>query len=96
MIIKHGRICPQAILINHKFVLIDLLRAHLHLTIIFSLASYVSPEKPPSSGGDRKKWEAGIVLVPSVAQQTLEQTSFTTIGEGPLTKESAQVVVSER
>lgn len=41
----------------------------------------MSPERPPSSGGDRKKWEAGVLLVPSVAQQTLEQTSFTTIGE---------------
>lgn len=52
-------------------------------TTIFSLASYVSPEKTPSSGGDRKKWEPGVVLVPSVAQTTLEQTSFATIGEPP-------------
>lgn len=65
------------------------------LTTIFFLASFMSPEKPPSSGGDRKKWEAGVLLVPSVAQQTLEQTSFTTIGEPPPTKESAQVAVSQ-
>lgn len=64
-------------------------------TTIFSLASYVSPEKPPPSGGDRKKWEAGVVLIPSVAQQTPEQTSFTTIGEPPPTKKSAQVDVSQ-
>lgn len=64
-------------------------------TTIFSLASYVSPEKPPSSGGDRKKWEVGVLLIPSVAQQTLEQTSFTTIGEPPPTKESSQVDVPQ-
>lgn len=64
-------------------------------TTIFSLASYVSPEKPLSSGGDRMKWEAGDLLIPSVAQQTLEQTSFTTIGEPPPAKESAQVDVSQ-
>lgn len=58
---------------------------------IFSLASYVSPENQPSAGGDRKKWEAGVVLVPSVAQQTLEQTSFATIGEPA--NESARVDV---
>lgn len=60
-------------------------------TTIFSLASYVSPEKPPSSAGDRKKWEAGVLLVPSVAQQTLEETSCTTIGEPPATEERARV-----
>lgn len=48
---------------------------------IFSSASCVSPEQPPSSAGDRKRWEAGVVLVPSVAQQTLEETSLATVGE---------------
>ena len=41
----------------------------------------MSPEDRPASGGDRKKWEAGVPLVLPVAQQTLEQTCFTTIGE---------------
>lgn len=64
-------------------------------TTIFSLASYVSPENPPSFGADRKKWEAGVLHVPSVAQQTLEETSFTTIGEPPPTKGSALVDVCQ-
>ncbi|GLD65503.1 serine/threonine-protein kinase Nek1 isoform X4 [Lates japonicus] len=45
-------------------------------------ATSVSPEDRPSSGGDRKKWEAGeagVPLVLSVAQQTLEETCITTI-----------------
>lgn len=54
-----------------------------YFPIILSLASSVSPENRPFSGGDRKKWEAGVPLVPSVAQQTLEQTCITTIGEFP-------------
>lgn len=41
-------------------------------------------ENRPTSAGDRKKWEAGAPLVvPPLAQQTLEQTCFTTIGEFP-------------
>ncbi|XP_075901554.1 serine/threonine-protein kinase Nek1-like isoform X2 [Nelusetta ayraudi] len=37
-------------------------------------------ENRPTSAGDRKKWEAGAPLVePPLAQQTLEQTCFTTI-----------------
>lgn len=46
-----------------------------------SLATSVSPEVRRPSGGDRKKWEAGVPLVLPVAQQTLEQTCITTIGE---------------
>ncbi|KAE8294489.1 Serine/threonine-protein kinase Nek1 [Larimichthys crocea] len=38
----------------------------------------VSRSSTPS-GGDRKKWEAGVPLVLPVAQQTLEQTCITTI-----------------
>ena len=41
----------------------------------------VSAEERPPSGGDRKKWEAGLPLVLSVAQQTLEKTCISTIGE---------------
>lgn len=48
---------------------------------ILSLATSVSQEDRPSSGGDRKKWETGVPLVLSVAQQTLEQTCIATIGE---------------
>uniref|UniRef100_A0A7N6B229 non-specific serine/threonine protein kinase n=1 Tax=Anabas testudineus TaxID=64144 RepID=A0A7N6B229_ANATE len=40
-------------------------------------ATSASPED--ESVGDRKKWEAGVPLVLSVAQQTLEETCFTTI-----------------
>ena len=50
---------------------------------VLSPATSASPEDRPSSGGDRKKWEAGVPLVLSVAQQTLEQTCFRTIGEFP-------------
>uniref|UniRef100_A0AAQ5Y6B8 non-specific serine/threonine protein kinase n=1 Tax=Amphiprion ocellaris TaxID=80972 RepID=A0AAQ5Y6B8_AMPOC len=35
-------------------------------------------EESPSSGGDRKKWEAGVPLVLAVAQQTPGETSITT------------------
>uniref|UniRef100_A0A672I2N2 non-specific serine/threonine protein kinase n=1 Tax=Salarias fasciatus TaxID=181472 RepID=A0A672I2N2_SALFA len=46
-----------------------------------SVSTSVSPEDLPCSGGDRRKWEAGDPLVLSVAQQTLEDTCFRTIGE---------------
>ena len=52
-----------------------------YFPIILSPASSACPENRPSSGGDRKKWEAGVPLIPPLAQQTLEQTCFTTIGE---------------
>lgn len=48
---------------------------------VISLATSASPEARPSSGGDRKKWEAGVPLVLSAAQQTLEDTSLMTIGK---------------
>ncbi|CDR19049.1 unnamed protein product, partial [Oncorhynchus mykiss] len=38
----------------------------------------LSPEERPSSGGDRKKWEAGSPSILSVAQQTLEDTCIRT------------------
>uniref|UniRef100_A0AAQ6A3V7 non-specific serine/threonine protein kinase n=1 Tax=Amphiprion ocellaris TaxID=80972 RepID=A0AAQ6A3V7_AMPOC len=48
--------------------------------VIHSLATFqpVSPQNRPSSGGDRKKWEAGVPLVLAVAQQTPGETSITT------------------
>lgn len=48
---------------------------------VISLATSASPDGRPSSGGDRKKWEAGVPLVLSAAQQTLEDTSLMTIGK---------------
>lgn len=39
------------------------------------------PDDRPSSGGDRKKWEAGIPLILPVAHQTLEETCVNTIGK---------------
>lgn len=48
-------------------------------------------ENRPTSAGDRKKWEAGAPLVePPLAQQTLEQTCFTTIGGFPKTARLTQ------
>uniref|UniRef100_A0A8C7E1H5 non-specific serine/threonine protein kinase n=1 Tax=Oncorhynchus kisutch TaxID=8019 RepID=A0A8C7E1H5_ONCKI len=38
-------------------------------------------EERPSSGGDRKKWEAVAPSILSVAQQTLEETCIRTTGE---------------
>ncbi|XP_037106432.1 serine/threonine-protein kinase Nek1 isoform X2 [Syngnathus acus] len=39
----------------------------------------LSPADGPPSGGDRKKWDEGLPLVLSVAQQTLEETCIPTI-----------------
>lgn len=48
-------------------------------------------ENRPTLAGDRKKWEAGAPLVePPLAQQTLEQTCFTTIGGFPKTARLTQ------
>lgn len=38
-------------------------------------------EERPVSGGDRKKWEAGVPPVLPIAQQTLEETCLTSPGE---------------
>ncbi|XP_061154091.1 serine/threonine-protein kinase Nek1 isoform X2 [Syngnathus typhle] len=42
-------------------------------------AASLSPAAGPPSGGDRKKWDEGLPLVLSVAQQTLEETCIPTI-----------------
>ncbi|XP_041695076.1 serine/threonine-protein kinase Nek1 isoform X3 [Coregonus clupeaformis] len=44
-------------------------------------------EERPSSGGDRKKWEAGAPSILSVAQQTLEETCIRTTGSQALSPE---------
>lgn len=41
----------------------------------------VSPETDAPFGGDRKKWQTDGGPLLSVAQQTLEETNFTTAGQ---------------
>ena len=77
-VINSNLLCSE--FIHNSASVSDILLSFFFLELL-SLASSGSPEDRPSSGGDRKKWEAGVPLVISVAQQTLEQTCIATIGE---------------